>query len=125
MRSEDLLAAGLCDAVRKGEAELLSQQLLDVRASDVLGLLNLNHLQDLKLVSSCTLRTTRISYVNLPEARAVTGGHVLVESLNGVCSRHFAVLLVHVVSAAAGVVADPDAKVLDLCGPLLGDLFLV
>lgn len=52
----------------------------------------------------------------------MTGGHVLVESLDSVCSRHLAILLVHVVCAAAGVVTDPDAKVLDLCGPLFGDL---
>lgn len=50
------------------------------------------------------------------------GGHILVESLNGVGAGQLTVFLVHVVGAAAGVVADPDAKILDLQGSLLVDL---
>lgn len=56
-----------------------------------------------------------------PETGAVAGGHVRVQSVDGVGAAHLAVLLVHVVGAGARVVADPDAKVLDLLGVLLGD----
>lgn len=57
-----------------------------------------------------------------PEAGTVAGGHVGVESLDGVGAGHLAVLLVHVVGAGAGVVAEPDTEVLDLEGVLLLDL---
>lgn len=60
--------------------------------------------------------------MDVPEARAVTGGHVLVERVDGVGAGHLAVLLVHVVGAGARVVADPDTEVLDLQGVLLVDL---
>lgn len=41
--------------------------------------------------------------------------HVLVESIHRLCPRHLPILLVHVVGTRARVVADPDAKILDLC----------
>lgn len=103
---EDLLADLGGVAVGQRELEVLGQELLDVGAADVLGLLNLNDLED----------------VDGPEAGTVTGGHVLVEGLDGVGAGHLTVLTVHVVSAGAGVVADPDADVLDLEGVLLVDL---
>lgn len=56
------------------------------------------------------------------EARAVTGGHVLVHGLDGVGAGHVAVLLVHVVGTGARVVADPDTEVLDLLRALLMNL---
>ena len=59
------------------------------------------------------------------EAGTVTGSHVLVESLNSLGAAHLTELLVHVVGAGAGVVADPDANVLDLEGVLLVDLRLL
>jgi len=62
------------------------------------------------------------TYVDGPEAGAVTGGHVLVHGLDCVGAGHIAVLLVHVVGAGAGVVADPDTEVLDLLRVLLVDL---
>jgi len=46
--SEDLLANGLGDAVGKGELEVLGEELLDVGAADVLGLLDLDDLDDLQ-----------------------------------------------------------------------------
>jgi hypothetical protein len=52
----------------------------------------------------------------------VTGGHILVESVDGVGAGHLTVLLVHVVGAGAGVVTDPDTEVLDDLGALLVDL---
>jgi hypothetical protein len=55
----------------------------------------------------------------------VTGGHVLVEGLDGVGAGHLTVLTVHVVGTGAGVVADPDADVLDLERVLLVDLRLL
>lgn len=62
------------------------------------------------------------TYVDGTETSTVAGGHVLVHSLNGLGAGHLAVLLVHVVGTGAGVVADPDAEVLDLEGVLLVDL---
>jgi hypothetical protein len=60
--------------------------------------------------------------VDRPEARSVTGSHVLVQSVDSVGPRHLTVLLVHVVGAGAGIVADPDTEVLDLLGALLMNL---
>jgi hypothetical protein len=60
--------------------------------------------------------------VNLPETRSVAGSHILVEGIDGGNTRHLTVLLVHVVGAGAGVVADPDTEVLDFLGALLVDL---
>ena len=57
-----------------------------------------------------------------PETRTVTSGHILVEGLDGVGTAELTELLVHVVGAATGVVADPDAEVLDLQGLLLLNL---
>lgn len=54
----------------------------------------------------------------------MTGGHILVEGIDGGDAGHLTVLLVHVVGTGARVVADPDAEVLDLLGALLGDLTL-
>lgn len=62
------------------------------------------------------------THVDRPEAGAVAGGHVGVESLDGVGARGLAVLLIHVVSAGARVVTDPDAEVFDLERVLLEDL---
>lgn len=123
LRGEDLALLG-SSTVGKRELQVLGEELLDVRTTDGLGALDLNDLEDLQAGISkngrdgCWYKT----YVNRPEARTVTGGHVLVESLDGVGSRHLAVLLVHVVGAGAGVVTDPDTEVLDLEGALLVNL---
>jgi len=105
-RGEDGLAVARSLAVGQRELELLGEELLDVRSPDVLRLLNLNNLED----------------VDRPEASAVAGGHVLVESDNGLTSGHLTVLLVHVVGTRARVVSDPDTEVLDLERVLLVDL---
>lgn len=52
----------------------------------------------------------------------MAGGHVLVEGLDGISTREFTELLVHVVGAGAGVVTEPDTEVLDLQRLLLVDL---
>lgn len=106
MGSEDLLARLLVDAVGQRELEVLGEELLDVWSAEIIGLLDLNDLEDL----------------NGPEARSVTGSHVLVESLDSGDTGHLTVLLVHVVGAGARVVLDPDTEVLDLLGLLLVDL---
>jgi hypothetical protein len=62
--------------------------------------------------------------VDGPEAGTVAGSHVLVEGVDSRSTGHLTVLLVHVVSAGAGVVTDPDSEVLDLGGALLVDLSL-
>ena len=69
-----------------------------------------------------TWNKARRTYVDLSEAGSVTGGHVLVEGIDGLRPGHLAVLLVHVVGTGARVVADPDTEVLDLLGALLVDL---
>ena len=58
-----------------------------------------------------------------PETGTVAGGHVGVQSLDGIRPRHLTVLLVHVVGTGPRVVAEPDAEVLDLQGVLLLDLW--
>lgn len=45
--AEDLLGGSLVDAVGQGELEVLGEELLDVRAADVVGLLDLDDLEDL------------------------------------------------------------------------------
>ena len=52
----------------------------------------------------------------------MAGSHILVKSLDSRDAGQLTVLLVHVVGTGAGVVADPDAEVLDLEGVLLADL---
>jgi hypothetical protein len=65
---------------------------------------------------------TKDTHVDRPEAGTVAGSHVLVEGLDSINTAELTELLIHVVGARARVVADPDAKVLDLDGLLLGDL---
>jgi hypothetical protein len=60
--------------------------------------------------------------LNAPEPGTVTGGHVLVEGLDGGDAGKGAELLVHVVRAGTRVVTKPDTKVLDLEGLLFVDL---
>lgn len=48
--------------------------------------------------------------------------HVLVHGLYRICPRHLTDLLVHIVRSGAGVVTNPNAKVLDLLWALLADL---
>ena len=62
------------------------------------------------------------TYVDGPEASPVTSRHVLVEALHRRNTRELAELLVHVVCAGAGVVAQPDAEVLHFQRLLFVDL---
>jgi hypothetical protein len=102
---EDLLASRLGSAVRQRELEVLGEELLDVGAADVLGVVDLDDLED----------------ADGAETGTVTSSHVLVEGLNGVGTAHLTELLVHVVGTGARVVAEPDTEVLDLGGALLGN----
>lgn len=52
----------------------------------------------------------------------MSGCHVLVECVDGIRSGELSELLVHVVCAGARVVLEPNTEVLDLQGPLLGNL---
>lgn len=113
----------------QGELQVLGQELLDVGALDIVRLLELDDAEDLNLLSAShswlpvsTREGRNGTYVDGPETGTVAGGHVLVQSLDGLGPGHLTVLLVHVVSAGAGVVADPDTEVLDLQGVLLVDL---
>lgn len=62
------------------------------------------------------------TYVNRPETSTVSRSHVLVQRLDGIRTRELAELLVHVVRARTGIVAQPDAKVFDFQRFLLVDL---
>jgi len=92
-------------AVREREFEVFGDQLLDVWSLDVFWVLELNDLED----------------VNAPKPSPMSGRHILVQSVHGIGATHLPVLLVHVVCAAAGIISDPDAEVLDLEGALLVD----
>jgi hypothetical protein len=109
--------------VGQRELEVLDEELLDVRSADVVGLLELNDLEDLGSVSKMEedIGLERL-YLNGSETRSVTGGHVLVQRIDGGDAGHLTVLLVHVVGTGARVVPDPDTEVLDLLGLLLVDL---
>ena len=50
MGSEDLLARLLVDAVGQRELEVLGEELLDVWSAEIIGLLDLNDLEDLSEV---------------------------------------------------------------------------
>lgn len=116
------------------EAQVLGEELLDVGTLDIVGLLKLDDAEDLDQMSDYRRtflaidfgpkgsRSAGDTYVDGPETGTVAGSHVLVESLHSFGPGHLAVLLVHVVSAGARVVADPDAEVLDLQRVLLVDL---
>lgn len=82
----------------KGESELRLEELFDVRTTDIVCLLELDDAKDM----------------NGPESGTVSCCHVLVKRFNGIGTAEFAELLVHVVCARAGVVAEPNTKVLDL-----------
>ena len=60
--------------------------------------------------------------MNRPEARTVSGSHVLVQRLDSARTRELAELLVHVVRARTGIVTQPDANVLDFQWLLFVDL---
>jgi len=99
------LRACLLDAMSQWELEVGDEELLNIWAADILGLLDLLDTDD----------------VNRPEASAVPGSHILVQALDSINAREFTELLVHVVCSRAGVVAKPDTKVLDLQGLLFVD----
>jgi len=90
--------AHLLDAVREGELEAGLEELLDVGTADILGLLELDHTEN----------------VDRPEASTVPGSHILVQGLHRIRAGELTELLVHVVGTGARVVAQPDAEVLDL-----------
>ena len=92
--------------MREREFEALGDELFDVRSLDLLGTFEFDNFQN----------------VDRPESSTMSSCHILVQSLHCVGSRHFSVFLVHVMSAGAGVVSDPDAEVLDFQWSLFMDL---
>tara|TARA_R110002060_G_scaffold51884_3_gene62909 strand:- start:1463 stop:1684 length:222 start_codon:yes stop_codon:yes gene_type:complete len=73
--------------VRKGEFEVLGEELLDVWALDIIGLLELDDLEDLGSVSIlCGRVVGDLTYVNGTETGAMSGSHILVHSLNSIGS---------------------------------------
>ena len=109
----------------KGELEVGGEQLLNVGAANILGLLNLNDTEDLnrmKEIRQNSERRGKYTYVDRPEAGTVTGSHVLVHALDSIGAGELTVLLVHVVGTGSRVVSEPDTKVLDFQRLLLVDL---
>lgn len=92
--------------MRKRELEVLGQKLSGVWSLDVLGLLDLDDLED----------------VNGAPSGSVTSSHVLVKGLDGADTGEITVFSVHVVDTGTRVVTDPDTEVLDLGRSLLVDL---
>lgn len=60
-------------------------------------------------------------YLDRVRAGPVSGAHIAVALRDGAADAQVAVLAVHVVDSRAGLVAQPDAEVLDLDGALLWD----
>ena len=111
--------AGLCDAVGEGELEVGGHELLDVRAA----YFSISTMRRIWCrVSFRSEKRRKATHVDGPEAGTVTSSHVLVHALDSISTQEVAVLLVHVVRARAGVVPEPDAKVLDLERLFLVDL---
>jgi hypothetical protein len=73
--------------VRKREFEVLGEELLDVWSLDIVGLLELNNLENLQTIVSIGFRIARgKTYVNRPETGSMSGSHILVHSLDSICS---------------------------------------
>jgi hypothetical protein len=113
----------LPNPVGEGELELGNEELLDVRAANVIRLLELDDTENLQLSSQIMPQaSSKRTYVDRPETSTVPGSHVLVQRLHGVCTGELTELLVHVVRSGARVITQPDTKVFDLQGLLLVDL---
>jgi len=104
--SKDLLGNSLWNTMRQWELEIFGDELLEIRTTKGLGLLNLIDLQN----------------VNRSKSSSVSGSHVGIKRIDGRRSAQLAVLLVHVVGAASRIISDPHAKVLDLLRAFLVDL---
>lgn len=89
---------GLGDSVRQWELQALGHELLDVLSLNIVGLLQLNNLQD----------------VNVSKSSSVSSSQILVHGLNGTNSGNISVLLVHVVDTRSRLVSDPNTEGLDL-----------
>lgn len=79
--------------------------MLDVLSLDVVGLLQLNNLQN----------------VDVSKSGSVSSSQILVHGLNGTDSGDISVFLVHVVDTRSRLVSDPDTEGLDLGWGLLRD----
>lgn len=125
VRGEEILARALCNTMWKRKFEVLGEELLQVRALDVAGLLDFDDFENLhnSSLGKCRLIKAAITtYVDGPESSSVSSSHVLVESFNRFCPRHLPVFLVHIVGARPRVISNPYTKVLHFLWALLMDL---
>lgn len=53
-----------------------------------------------------------MTYVNTPESRPMSRGHITVERIHRLRSRHLPVLLVHVVRTTSRIISNPHTEVL-------------
>jgi hypothetical protein len=106
------------------ELEVGHQELLDVWTANVRRLLNFNHAEDLPCPSVKALgkRHGRETYVDRPETGTMPGRHVLIKTLDSVCTGQLTELFVHVVGTRPRVVPEPNPKVLHLQRLLLVNL---
>ncbi|KAH3663671.1 hypothetical protein OGAPHI_005072 [Ogataea philodendri] len=88
----------LGNSVRQWELQVLGQELSDVLSLDIVGLLQLDNLQN----------------VDRSKSGSVSSSKVGVHGLDSTNSADVSVFLVHVVGSGSGVVSDPDTEVLDL-----------
>lgn len=106
LNHKDLLRA-LWYTMRKREFEVSRDKLFNVGSFDLVGIFELDDFED----------------VDRPEPSTMSSCHILVQSLHRIGSRHLSVFLVHVVSAGARIISNPDAKVFDFHWSLFMDLW--
>jgi hypothetical protein len=119
------------DAVRKRESKLGSKKLLDVRTTNI-SVGNLSNADDLDRSKASTVTGSHILvYIRITVSKngqtvlTFTPSHLkLTASNDSFAAGHLTVFLVHVVSARARVITEPDTVVLDLLRTLLEDLVI-
>ena len=117
----------LGDAVGEWEAEVLLEELFDVRAADVVNLAQLDDAEDLRhhrqhSHQETQQRTQQETYMNRPEARTMTRRHILIQTRNRIRPRQLPKLLIHIMRPAPRIIANPNPKVLHAQGAALSDL---
>lgn len=75
-----------------------------------------------KTISNNVRQGSQCTYVDRPEAGTVAGSHVLVKTLDRICTAEITELLVHIVGSRARIIAQPDTKVLHFQRLLLVNL---
>ena len=95
--------------MRERKLEVLRQELSDVRSFDIVGLLKFDHAEDLFIQCQCSdpeRSDPRLTtYVDRSETGSMSGGHILVKSIDRFGSGHLPILLVHIVGTRSRVIS--------------------